>query len=67
MISSYIMLLAGPLENIGSMYTAMQKSTASLYDFINEMRGGERKNTLHQEGYPMQKHINHTVKYPVFI
>ncbi|WP_415423739.1 ATP-binding cassette domain-containing protein [Serratia marcescens] len=37
MISSYIMLLASPLENIGSMYTAMQKSTVSLYKFITDM------------------------------
>jgi ATP-binding cassette subfamily B protein len=37
MVSSYIMLLAAPLENIGSMYTAMQKSMVSLYKFVTDM------------------------------
>ncbi|CAI2046231.1 ATP-binding cassette domain-containing protein [Serratia quinivorans] len=37
MISSYILMLSSPLESIGSMYTALQKSTASLYRFINDL------------------------------
>ncbi|CAI1173620.1 Uncharacterised protein [Serratia quinivorans] len=37
MISSYILMLSSPLESIGSMYTALQKSTASLYIFINNL------------------------------
>ncbi|AGQ31130.1 ATP-binding cassette domain-containing protein [Serratia liquefaciens] len=37
MISSYILLLSSPLESMGSMYTALQKSTVSLYGFISAM------------------------------
>ncbi|HGE8443340.1 MULTISPECIES: ATP-binding cassette domain-containing protein [Serratia] len=45
MIASYIMLLATPLENIGSMYTAMQKSTASLYTFITSIKPPTTQNS----------------------
>ncbi|MFJ5484201.1 ABC transporter ATP-binding protein [Pectobacterium actinidiae] len=38
MISSYIILLSGPLESIGAMYTALMKSTESLNGFIKDIR-----------------------------
>lgn len=65
MISYYIMLLAGPLENIGSMYTAMQKSTASLYDFINEMRGATGKTLCTRKVTPC-KNISITLSNILF-
>lgn len=37
MISSYIFLLSSPLESIGSMFTALQKSTTSLCVFISSL------------------------------
>ncbi|SMB35515.1 ABC transporter-related protein [Serratia proteamaculans] len=43
MISSYILLLSSPLESIGSMYTALQKSTASLYGFISSLSSMKTK------------------------
>ncbi|MFS7160763.1 ATP-binding cassette domain-containing protein [Serratia proteamaculans] len=47
MISSYILLLSSPLESIGSMYTALQKSTASLYGFISSL--SSMKTTKHAD------------------
>lgn len=43
MISSYILLLSGPLEMIGSMYTAISKSTNSAYDFIKTLTYNEKR------------------------
>lgn len=49
MISSYILLLSSPLENIGSMYTALQKSTISLHGFIQSFFG---KTMEYNAGHP---------------
>ncbi|CAI2432568.1 ATP-binding cassette domain-containing protein [Serratia plymuthica] len=48
MISSYILLLSSPLENIGSMYTALQKSTISLHGFIQSFFGMTKGDSVGQ-------------------
>lgn len=43
MITSYLMLLSSPLEMIGSMFTAIEKSTSSVVNFIDELEGLDEK------------------------